>query len=332
MLHTQVIRAVILVVSVICFGTIGYNLLERWPLIDSLYMTIITMTTVGFGEIYPLSDYGRVFTIVLILMSVGIVGYLFSTLTAFIVSGEVRKIFRGRRMDKEIEKLTDHIILCGMGRIGLHIAEEFLKTHTPFVVIEQDEAALEALSHENILYLKEDATEDETLLAAGIKQAKGLVTTLNDDKENVFVVLCARSLNPNLKIIARLVDEKNEQHLRKAGADRIVSPDAIGGSRMASIMLRPTVITFLDEIMRVTGELRVEEMNVDDFPVLRDRSLGEINIRKLTGALVMAINSQQRGYQFNPGADTFLRSGDVIIVVGTEEQVDPKRWEIECAA
>lgn len=235
-------------------------------------------------------------------------------------------------MDKEIEKLTDHIILCGMGRIGLHIAEEFLKTHTPFVVIEQDEAALEALSHENILYLKEDATEDETLLAAGIKQAKGLVTTLNDDKENVFVVLCARSLNPNLKIIARLVDEKNEQHLRKAGADRIVSPDAIGGSRMASIMLRPTVITFLDEIMRVTGELRVEEMNVDDFPVLRDRSLGEINIRKLTGALVMAINSQQRGYQFNPGADTFLRSGDVIIVVGTEEQVDPKRWEIECAA
>jgi voltage-gated potassium channel len=313
----------VIIAIVVSIGTLGYRLLEGWSFVDALYMTITTMTTVGYGEVHPLSEYGRIFTIGLIITSIGIAGYVVSKLTAFVVEGEVKRIIQGRKMDKQIAELNNHIILCGAGRTGLHIAEELYRTYTPFVIIDQDKDALEDVMHlKNLLYLQEDATQDETLILAGVKRAKGLVTTLGEDKDNVFVVLCARSLNPKLRIIARLIEEKNEELLRKAGADEIVSPDAIGGLRMASIMLRPTVVTFLDEMLRVTGQtLRMEEMHIDEMPGLLNRSLGEVNIRRRTGLLVVAIKSQEHGYQFNPGAETILRSGDVLIVIGTEEQI-----------
>ncbi len=328
----RVTSVILLSVSVIIFGTAGYYALEGWSVIDSLYMTVITMTTVGYGETYPLNQNGKVFTIILILMSVGIVGYVFSTVAAFIVSGEIRYVIRGRRMDKQIEKLRDHVILCGMGRIGFRVAEEFVRSKTPFVVIEQDDEHLEELLSLNgdLLYLRQDATQEDTLLDAGVKRARGLVTILGEDKDNVFVVLCARSLNPDIYIVARLVEEHNEMHVRKAGADRIVSPDAIGGTRMASIVLRPSVVEFWDEMNRVTGEtLLLEEMWVDSYPRLSDRTLGDINIRKRTGALVLAIKSRRSGYQFNPGASTTVHAGDVLIVVGTSDQVNPDLWAKE---
>lgn len=330
--HFRIVWAILIIFIVVDIGTIGYSLLEGWSFVDSLYMTIITMTTVGYGEVRPLSEHGRLFTIALIITSIGVAGYVFSTLTAFVVGGEVNRILRGRKMDKQITKLKDHIILCGVGRTGYHIAEEFYRTKTPFVVIDKDVTALEELfGLEGFLYLQRDATQDETLLMAGIKQARGLVTTLSEDKDNVFVVLCARSLNPGLRIVSRLVEEEHAELLRKAGADQIVSPDAIGGMRMASVMLRPTVISFLDEMLLVTGQtLRMEEMLVDDFPGLLNRSLGDVDIRKRTGALVVAIKSQQHGYQFNPGARTILRSGDILIVIGTDEQRDPKLWSTGC--
>ncbi len=330
--YTRTIWALFIIVIVLEIGTIGYSLIEGWSFINSLYMTIITMTTVGYGEVYPLSETGRVFTIVLIVTSIGIAGYVFSNVTAFFVSGEIHRLLQGRRMDKQISKLQDHIILCGAGGTGYHIAEEFYRTRTPFVVIENDDRAIAELieDFEHILYLRKDATQDETLMMAGIKRARGLVTTLREDKDNVFVVLCARSLNPKLRIVARLVEEEHDQLLRKAGANQIVLPDAIGAMRMASVMLRPTVVAFLDEMLRVTGEsLRIEEMCVNDFPALLDRSVGEINIRKRTGALVLAIKSQQHGYQFNPGAQTILRSGDILILVGTSDQLAPKLWTNE---
>ena len=329
--RNRVIWAILLSLSVVVFGTGGYYFLEGWSLTDSLYMTIITMTTVGYGETYPLNQDGRMFTVILIVMSVGIVGYVFSTITSFIVSGEIREAIRGRRMDKHIEHLKDHIILCGLGGIGQHIAEDFLRTGTDFVIVEQDEERLDEFTDQDgLLYLKEDAAQDETLLAAGIKRARGLVTTLGEDKDNVFVTLCARSLNPNLYIVARLVEEQNEVHLRKAGANRIVSPDAIGGTRMASIVLRPSVVEFWDEMARVTGEtLRLEEIVVEDYPMLANHTLGEVNVRKRTGALVLAIKSKAFGYQFNPGAGTMLQAEDVLIVVGTSAQVDIELWKNE---
>ncbi len=320
-----------IILIVVCIGTLGYSLLEQWSVVESLYMTIITMTTVGYGEVRPLSTSGRLFTITLIIASIGIAGYVFSTITAFVVGGEINRILRGRRMDKQIAKLKDHIILCGAGGTGFHIAEEFYRTNTPFVVIEQDKEALRMLSQlEDILYLRQDATQDETLLMAGIKKAHGLVTTLREDKDNVFVVLCARSLNPQLRIVSRLVEDEHAQLLRKAGADQIVSPNAIGGMRMASVMLRPTMVSYLDEMLKVIGQtLRVEEIRVDEFPDLLSCSLGEVDIRKRTGALVMAIKSQQHGYQFNPGAQTVLQSGDILIVIGTEEQLHARIWSNE---
>jgi voltage-gated potassium channel len=263
------------------------------------------------------------FTVGLIITSIGIAGYVVSKITAFVVEGEVKRLIEGRKMDKQIAKLSQHIILCGAGRTGLHIAEELSRARTPFVVIEQDKEALEDLIRiEGLLYLQDDATQDETLLMAGIERARGLITTLSEDKDNIFVTLCARSLNPELRIIARLIEDKNREFLRKAGADEIVSPNAIGGVRMASILLRPIVVSFLDEMLRVTGHtLRMEEMHVDDTPGLLNKSLGEVNIRRRTGLLVVAIKSQKQGYQFNPGADTILHAGDVLIVVGTEEQL-----------
>lgn len=332
LLRSRFLYPLLLIGMTILVGTVGYYVLEEWSVIESLYMTIITMTTVGYGEVKALSDHGRIFTIILITISIGLAGYGFSTLTAFFVEGEIRHLIRGRRMDKHIARLTNHIILCGAGRTGLHIAEEFHRSATAFVVIEQDHNALQELFHlRDLLYLQQDATKDDTLLAAGIKQASGLITTLSEDKDNIFVALCARSLKPDLRIIARLVDDSNEELLRKAGADYIVSPNAIGGVRMASMMLRPTVVSFLDEMLQVTGQtLRMEEMRVDDFPGLLNRSLGEINIRRRTGTLVVAINSRERGYQFNPGAETVLQSGDILIVIGTEDQLDPSRWASAC--
>lgn len=298
---------------------------------DALFMTIITMSTIGYGEVHKLTPSGQLFTIGIIVLSIGLAGYALSGLGAFIMEGEFKRFLRGRRMDKDISNLTDHIILCGLGRVGLRIAEELNRAGMPFVVIEQDEAALEdVVDQEQILFLHGDATRDETLIRAGIKSASGLMTTLREDKDNVFVVLCARSLNPKLFIVARVIEEKNEPLLKKAGADRIVSPDAIGGLRMASLMLRPKVIAFFDEMLRVTGQLlRIEEVDIDEYPALQNRSLGAVNIRKRTGALVLAIKSGNDAYQFNPGANTELRPGDVLIVVGTDQQIASQRWAAE---
>lgn len=321
--HGYLLYPLCVILIAISLGTLGYQLIEGWSLVDALYMTIITMTTVGYGEVRPLSEAGRMFTVGLIITSIGIAGYVISKMTAFVVEGEVKRLIEGRRMDQRIAKLSQHIILCGAGRTGLHIAEELSRTATPFVVIEQQQDALDDMARiDDLLYVQGDATQDDTLLMAGIPRAKGLITTLSEDKDNIFVTLCARSLNSNLRIIARLIEDKNRDFLHKAGADEIVSPNAIGGVRMASMLLRPIVVSFLDEMLRVTGQtLRMEEMHVDATPGLVNKSLGDVNIRRRTGLLVLAIKSQQHGYQFNPGADTILHAGDVLIVVGTEEQL-----------
>ena len=323
----RLLIALALVIVVVCGGTLGYILLERWSLFDALYMTIITMTTVGYGETRPLSEAGRMFTMGLILTSIGMAGYGVSTLAAFVVEGEFYRIIQERRMDQRIAKLTDHIILCGGGRTGHYIAEEFFRTNTLFVLVEQDQAVLDGvLQLGDIPFVQDDATQDETLQLAGIERARGLVAALGEDKDNVFLVLTARALNPNLRIVARLNDETNAGKLRKAGADEVVSPNVIGGLRMASVMLRPAVVTFLDEMLRVPNQtLRVDEVHMEQFPHLTGKTLGEADIARRTGMLVMAVKSVTSGYQFNPGASTRLQAGDILIVVGTREQIDRLR-------
>lgn len=310
-------------------GTIGYHFIEGWPLLEALYMTIISMTTVGYGEILPLSHTGRIFTMTLLLASIGTVGYVVSMIATFLLEGEFNRVLWGRRMDKRISELADHVIVCGGGPTGRRIAEEFYKTGTAFVVIEQ---SLEALEHvfqqcgEQVLHLQGDATQDETLLLVGIDRARGLVAALGDDKANVFVVLSARSLNPKLRIISRVVEEENIPKLIKAGADEVVSPNAIGGLRMASLMLRPSVVDFLDQMLNVQDQtLRLEEVRVREVSGMAGRTLREADIGRRFGLLVVAIKSDQYGYRFNPNTQTALDLDDVLIVMGTPEQMSAFR-------
>jgi voltage-gated potassium channel len=321
--QSRLMVALGLIAALAVTGTLGYTLIEGWGVLDALYMTVITMGTVGYGETRPLSDTGRLFTIGLIVMSIGIAGYSISTLAAFIVEGEFFRLIQERRMDQRIAKLKDHLILCGGGRTGRYIAEEFYRTKTPFVLIELDPEVLAATQQiGDFPYLQADATDDETLRLAGIERAKGLVAALGEDKDNVFIVLSARALNSRLRVVARVNEEVNANKLIKAGADDVVSPNAIGGLRMASIMLRPAVVSFLDEMLRVPGQaLRVDEVHIEHIPGLQGKTLGETNIARRTGMLVMAIKSPARGYQFNPGASTVLQAGDILIVVGTREQI-----------
>lgn len=313
--------ALILVINVV--GTLGYMLIEGWPLLDALFMTVITETTIGYGETHPLSPTGRMFTILLIAFALGTIGYAASIVAEFIVQGELNHIIQGQRMDKQIAKLSDHIILCGAGLTGRYIAEELHKTQTPFVVIDRDEAKLHDLeSLGDILHVHGEATEDEILRRAGIERAKGLVAALSDDRDSVFVVLSARALNPNLRIVTRVIDEENAEKLRKAGANETISPNRIGGLRMASVMIRPAVVTFLDEMLRSSGQvLRVEEINVDGHSWLAGKELAQANIEQRTGLLVVALKSAERGYEFNPSKQTVLKHGDVLIVMGPRERL-----------
>ena len=226
-------------------------------------------------------------------------------------------------MDKQIAQLQDHIILCGIGRVGMQIAAELYRSQESFVVVDQNHEELERLRRlGDILYVRGDATRDETLRLAGIERAKGLIAALSDDKENSFVVLSARSLNANLRIVARLVEEENAEKLRRVGANEVVSPNTIGGVRMASMMVRPAVIEFFDEVLNVSGhKLGLEEVQITTRSPLNGKTLREAAIGREVGLLVVAIRSHQGKYQFNPSAQTQLSSGDILIVIGTPEQL-----------
>ncbi len=324
--QSRILYSLILLFLTAVAGTVGYRVLQGWAWMDGLYMTIITMTTVGYGETHELTAIGRVFTMILVITSIGIAGYAISTVAGYVVEGEFNRIFRSRRMDKRISKLNNHVILCGVGRIGREIAEELYKTLTPFLVIEPNEESLSQLPFlEEVPYLQGDATRDEILRRAGIERASGLLATLSDDQANVFLVLSVRALNPKIRIIARLAHDENRKKLLRAGADDVVHTEAIGGLRMASMMLRPSVVTFLDQMLRVTGEtLRVEEVVIT--PALADRTLGELNLAERTGLLVMAFKPVDRKtYEFNPPVDTPLRKGDVLIVMGSPKQTAKAR-------
>lgn len=320
--QSRILYSLILLSLTAVAGTLGYQALEGWSWMDGLYMTIITMTTVGYGETHDLTRTGMVFTMILVVTSIGIAGYAISTVAGYVVEGEFNRIFRSRRMDKRISKLNNHVILCGAGRIGREIAGELYKTLTPFLIIEPNPEVLNQIPFlDEVPYLQEDATRDETLRRAGVDRARGLLATLSDDQANVFLVLSVRALNPKLRIIARLANDENRKKLLRAGADDVVHTEAIGGLRMASMMIRPSVVTFLDQMLRVTGEtLRVEEVRVTDS--MAGRSLDELKVAEQTGLLVMAFKPiDKSGYQFNPPQDTTLQSGDVLIVMGTPKQL-----------
>jgi len=321
-MRNRLLIAPALLLCLLVGGTAGYRFIWGLGTVDALYMTVITVSTVGFSEIGgELSDSAHLFTILLIFSSIGLVGFSVTSIASFVLEGELNNILRGRKMDKRIAGLTDHFILCGAGPTGLSVAHEFAEIGRPFVVIEHNREVVEhSLEPAGIAYVMGDATEDDTLRLAGVEKARGLLALMDDDRDNVFAVLSARSLNPNLRIIARAKEPENEHKMQKAGADQVVMTDAIGGMRMASVMLRPSVVTFLDKMLRMDGALRMEEATIAAGSDLVGKSLVEAQINQKAETLVVAIQRADGGYEFNPRAASVLKAKDVLIVMGNQEQ------------
>lgn len=316
-----------MLVTLVAGGTFGYAAIEGWSLGDSLYMTMITVTTVGYGEVQRLSDAGRLFTIVLLLFSIAIAGYSVSTLISFIFEGQIVQLMRGRRMHRSISNLSDHYIICGCGVVGKEVALEFQHAGVPFVIIERDPENSELGRDESILFVEGDAEEEDTLTEAGIERARGLVAALRQDENNVFVVLTARQMQPDLTIVARAAEEKTEGKLIRAGADRVISPYQIAGRRIASVILRPTVMNFLDVVVEggdVT--MRLEEVKVGSACDMVGKALRDSGIGKRTGAIIVGIQGKDGTARVDRTSDTplstvVIEEGDVLIALGSEEQI-----------
>jgi len=314
--------ACLLLVEVV--GTLGYMLLEGWDFTDSVYMTIITVASVGFGEVHPLSATGRWFTMGLILGGIGTLLYGVTNLTAFVVEGEFRDLLRRTRMDKNIEKLSGHLVLCGAGRVGRNIAEELCCLGHPLVVVDRNPdhlAHLESLPQPPLIVLG-DATDDHVLEQAGVRRASGFIAALATDADNLYIVLSVRQMNPGLRVIARVNDEEVVPKMLRAGADKTVCPSHIGGLRMASELVRPNAVDFLDKMLRERqGQLRVEEARVTESGAVAGKTLAEAHIPKHTGCVVVARRVAGGEFEFNPTADTRLTAGDVIVAIGEVAQI-----------
>lgn len=302
-------------VMIISGGTLGYVFLEGWDLFDSFYMTIITLTTVGFGEVHPLSRVGKLFTIALIVGGVGTVFYALSTAAKFMLEGEFEEIFGRKRLEKRIKELRDHFIVCGYGRMGRIICRELGEKKIPFAVVEKMPERL--LAGKDFLIVEGDATRDEVLKEVGIERAKGLISVLPTDAENLYVVLSARGLNPTLTIVARAGDEGSEQKLLRAGADRVVSPYYIGGLRIAHTVLKPAVVDFIEFATKSGNiDLQMEEIAIQENSGLVGRTLDDSGIGRELGIIVVAIKEGSGEMRFNPTYKTAIKAGDTLIALG----------------
>ena len=313
-----------LVVLITAFGTIGYMVVEGWNFLDSLYMTVITISTTGFREVHELSSRGMVFTILLTVVGVGTALIAFTTGARFILEGELRKILGRKKLERKIKELKDHYIICGYGKMGRIIARELREEGVQFVIVEKDPASLE--EKEDVLVILGDATRDHTLTEAGIAKACGLISVLPNDAENLFVVLSARGLNPNILIVARAMEEGSEQKLLRAGASKVVSPYLIGGLRMAHTVLKPTVVDFI-EFTTKSGNigLQMQEVTVQEGSILIGRSLEACTVGDDWGVIIVAIKQATGETRFNPTHQSVIRAGDILIVLGEISKL--KRFE-----
>ncbi len=309
--------------AVVVIGTVGYMLIEGWSLLLSVYMTVTTIFTVGFGEVGELSTAGRIFTLFLIIVGVGTILYGVGTMVEFVVGGQLSGMFRRRVVRRQVDKLEGHYIICGYGRVGQSVGRHFVTLGAPFVVIDNDSESLAEAENDGVLVVRGDASADEVLDAAGIKKAKGLVAAVGSDAGNIFVTLSARVLNPALLIVARAGSEDTASKLERAGADHVVSPYGIGGKRMATLILKPVVSNYL-EVVTGGGELefRVEELQLPGECCVVGRSIQELDVRKRTGATILAVRRATTGtFDTNPSPDSHLNPGDMIIAIGTPAEI-----------
>jgi voltage-gated potassium channel len=318
----RLLQIVILLVGVIAFGTLGYQLIEGWSPLDALYMTVITISSVGYMEVHPLTNTGRGFTMILIVIGLGTMAYGLGTITAFWVEGDLSHIWEKRLMERRIAALNRHIIVCGGGETGRAIARELLATRTSFVVIELDPAQEPALRKlgPDFLYMVGDATDPDILRGARVETARGIITCMPSDKDNLFTMLTARELNGQIRIVTRVATEESRPKLQRAGADAVVSSKAIGALRLASEMLRPHVVSVLDAMLREPGAVRVEEVTVG--AAAAGRPLGGLRLQERAGIVVFAIRAGvTRQHVFNPPPDRTLQEGDGLSACADHEQL-----------
>lgn len=317
----------VLLISLLLTGTIGYKILLEVNLLDALYMTVITISTVGYAEVAQMDVEAKIFSIFLIFTSLGTVGYLFSSIVSSLLEGDLKIAWRKKRMERDISKLENHYIICGAGETGINAIKQFQKTNSEFVVIEKNEEKTKELVEENILVIQGDSTHDIILERARVSYAKGLISTLPNDAENVYTVLTARSRNNDLYIVSRAIEKNADEKLKRAGADNTISPNEIGGSRMAALILRPTVISFLD-VMTHAGDvvLDLEDVVVTKDSSIRGKTLMDVKIPEKTGLIILAIRKgKDDKWIFNPNSSEVLKAGDVMVVLGTENQVEELR-------
>ena len=318
----QLIIAIIVILILLVAGTAGFHLIEGWPLFDALYMTVITITTVGYGEIHQLSKEGRIFTVFLIMSSFGGMGYVLGSIAQTFIAGQIRMALGRRKLEKKVKRLKNHYVLCGYGRIGSFIAREFAIENVPFVVIEKEPARIKLLEEDGFPYVEGDATDDENLISAGVATAKCLVAATGSDADNLYITLSTRSLNPTIYILSRAGEEGVEKKLLSAGANRVVSPYLMGAARMLNAVLRPNIVEFVDLVVeRKHLELQLEEITVEDDARFKGKPLGESGIRREFGLIVVAIKKGSGDMIFNPSSETLIEKGDVLIALGEKKHL-----------
>uniref|UniRef100_A0A7C3WQA5 Potassium channel protein n=1 Tax=Desulfobacca acetoxidans TaxID=60893 RepID=A0A7C3WQA5_9BACT len=311
-----------ILVVIVLLGSLGYVWLEGWSFFDSLYMTVITLTTVGYGDFHPTTPASRLYTMALILIGVGFMLYVITSLARVVVEGEIREVLGRRKLLKQIKKLRDHYIICGFGRIGEIIARQLKERGIPLVIVENNPDLIPSLEESGYYYILGDASKEEVLLEAGIERAKGLVAVVSSDANNVFITLTARSLNPNLFIVARGAEPGSQQKLLRAGADRVESPYELGGRKMAQTILRPNVTTFIDLAMKEEVDLSMEEVMVAPTSPLVGLALRDSGIRQKLNIIVVAIKRASGEMLFNPSPGTQIFAGDTLIALGMRQSLD----------
>lgn len=333
-LRRRLLTALLLLFIIVMLTAGGYRLLggPQVKILDAIYMAVITFATIGYGEVVDTSTHPalRVFNMVMILFGIGTMLYVFSTSTAFIVEGELKDIFRRRKMLKQIRDMKDHFIVCGAGEVGHHVVRELLKTGHHFVVIDHDQERLEKIQHlGEFPVLNGDGADEEVLESAGLSRARGLATVLPEDKDNLMVTVTVRQKNPTIRIVARCAEQRMADKLILAGANAAVAPNTIGGMRLASELIRPHVVGFLDLMLKETSKtLRVEEISVGEASSWNGKTIHETEIHRRFELLALALRKRSGEMKYNPHGDTALGAGDVLVVMGDVGQI----WKARTAA
>ncbi len=318
----QLIITVLITLAIILFGSWGFMAIEGWDFLDSLFMTVITLTTVGFGEVHQLSPVGRLYTIFLVFAGVGFLGYAGGILMRYMIEGRIRIILGRRRLDKKITRLKNHYIVCGYGRIGRVLCMNLRQKPIDIVVIEKNPDLVPVMEEDGILYMSGDTADEAILLSAGIERAKGLIAVLGTDVENVYLVLTARQLNPKLFIMARAIYKESKSKLLAAGASAVESPYEVGAVSMAHRIIRPTVTSFLDlALTHARKDIQMEEIPISPISMLANAMLKNSGIRQDYNLIIIAIKQVDGSMMFNPSFETRLEPGATVIAVGQEQDL-----------